>query len=187
MCVPVAATLLFWWCKKKGPELKRAVRHAIVPLALCVALTGAVIGYYDWKLTGHALLLPYQLNERTYFVSPLFIFQHPRPQPAYRNDALRDFYLSFDLAAISGDAVAPRPARFLVQSLPKDLAGAAGTSSYAAARCSRYSLSRVRLQSRSAEIGASAFLFWAGLLSIAGARRRGLRSPALRRADGCLC
>jgi hypothetical protein len=97
LCVPVAATLLSWWQAKRGPDLKRVVRNAIVPLALCVALTGAMIGYYDWKLTGHALLLPYQLNERTYFVSPLFIFQHPRPQPAYRNDALRDFYSSFDL------------------------------------------------------------------------------------------
>ncbi len=97
LCVPVAATLLLWWLPKKGPELKLAVRNAIVPLILCVALTGAMTGYYDLKLTGHALLLPYQLNERTYFVSPLFIFQRPRPQPAYRNDALRDFYLSLDL------------------------------------------------------------------------------------------
>jgi hypothetical protein len=66
-------------------------------LALCVAMTGVAVAYDNSRLTGHALLLPYQLNERTYFVSPLFIFQGPRPQPSYRNAALRDFYLCFDL------------------------------------------------------------------------------------------
>jgi hypothetical protein len=97
LCVPVTATLLFCWAKKKGPEFALVVRRAVIPLTICVALTGVMIGYYNSRLTGHALLLPYQLNERAYFVSPLFIFQGPRPQPVYRNDALRDFYLGFDL------------------------------------------------------------------------------------------
>ena len=83
-------------CTKK--ELRETSSCATLPfLALCLLLTGAGIGYYNWKLTGRLWLLPYQLHERTYVVSPLFIYQKPRPQPAYRPPAMRDFYLSFDL------------------------------------------------------------------------------------------
>lgn len=97
LCIPVAATLLYWWLHKKGTARNVILRDTAIPLALCLLLTGAGIGYYNWKLTGRLWLLPYQLHERTYVVSPLFIYQKPRPQPAYRPPAMRDFYLSFDL------------------------------------------------------------------------------------------
>jgi hypothetical protein len=97
LCIPVATALIFWWLKKTGPEFLMAVRRVIVPLALCVAVTGIMLGYYNWRGTGHALLLPYQVNEATYSIAPVFIFQSPRPQPVYLHDALREFYLLFDL------------------------------------------------------------------------------------------
>jgi hypothetical protein len=93
LCIPVSVFLLFWWLRKERAEFFRVMRRAVLPLALCVAITAVGMGYYNWRVTGRALRLPYEVNEMTYSVAPLFIFQSPRPQPAYRSDALRDFYL----------------------------------------------------------------------------------------------
>jgi hypothetical protein len=97
LCIPIGVFLLSWWLSKKSAEFSLVMRRAVLPLGLCVALTAVAMGYYNWRLTGHALRLPYELNEMTYSVAPLFIFQSTRPQPTYRSDALREFYLLFTL------------------------------------------------------------------------------------------
>jgi len=50
------------------------------------------IGYYNWRLTGNPLLFPEMLNERTYFRSPDFIWQHLGPPIHYRNEQFESFY-----------------------------------------------------------------------------------------------
>lgn len=97
LCIPVSVVLLFWWLRKKSAEFLLVMRRAVLPLALCVGVTAVAMGYYNWRVTGYALRLPYEVNEKTYSVAPLFIFQSPRPQPTYRSDALREFYLLFAL------------------------------------------------------------------------------------------
>ena len=97
LCIPVAATLFFWWSRKSGKDFNLVVGRTVVPLVICVALTAVWIGYYNWRLTGDAFLLPYQLNERTYDAAPLFIFRSQPPQPVYRHAALREFYVLNDL------------------------------------------------------------------------------------------
>ncbi len=97
LCIPVGIFLLFWWLRKKSTEFFLVMRRAILPLALCVGITAVAMGYYNWRVTGNALRLPYEVNEATYSVAPLFIFQSPRPEPTYRSDALREFYLLFAL------------------------------------------------------------------------------------------
>ena len=36
------------------------------------------MGFYNWRLTGHALLFPHTLNVRTYHSAPMFLFQSLR-------------------------------------------------------------------------------------------------------------
>jgi hypothetical protein len=57
---------------------------------LALALTGAAMGLYNFRVTGNALRLPYQVHEETYGIAPLFIWQSLPPEPAYRHQALRD-------------------------------------------------------------------------------------------------
>jgi hypothetical protein len=97
LCIPASVALLFWWLKEKKTEFFLVMRRTVFPLVLCVGVTAIAMGYYNWRVTGHPLRLPYQLNEMTYEVAPLFIFQSPRPQPLYNHDALREFYLLSDL------------------------------------------------------------------------------------------
>ena len=55
-------------------------------------LTLAFIGYYNWRLTGNALLFPHVLNTRTYHSTPLFLWEHLKPELTYNNQQFEDFY-----------------------------------------------------------------------------------------------
>jgi hypothetical protein len=97
LSIPVAITLLFWWLKKAGDEFWLAARRVIVPLALCVVITGIAVGYSNWEGTGPPLELPYQVNNAAYEAAPAFIFQSAPKTPICRQDALSEFYLRLDL------------------------------------------------------------------------------------------
>lgn len=50
------------------------------------------MGYYNWRLTGNALLLPHISNARTYRTAGLFLWDHKKPKLRYNNMALQVFY-----------------------------------------------------------------------------------------------
>src|SRR6266566_4699517 len=47
--------------------------------------------YYNWRLTGNALLFPYVLNTRTYRTTGLFLWDHPKDPIKYYNQQFEDF------------------------------------------------------------------------------------------------
>jgi hypothetical protein len=53
------------------------------------------MGLYNFRITGNALRLPYQVHEETYAVAPLFIWQNIRPHPIYHHQQIRDFHASY--------------------------------------------------------------------------------------------
>jgi hypothetical protein len=93
-CVPAGAWL-FWWLigkiKSRDPVGMR-VRNVFVPLSLVLTLILAFIGYYNFRLTGKALLFPHVLNTRTYHSTPLFLWEHLQPEKTYNNEQFDDFY-----------------------------------------------------------------------------------------------
>ncbi|MFC5863801.1 hypothetical protein ACFPT7_15945 [Acidicapsa dinghuensis] len=92
LCVPVAVSLGIWIVKGKNrPAPSILMRRAIIPLAI-IAITLGWLGYYDKAAFGKATTLPYAINRATYAIAPYFIWQHPRPEPAYRHPDLRRFY-----------------------------------------------------------------------------------------------
>ncbi len=93
-CLPAAAWL-FWWFigkTKSKDTLRVRLRNAVLPLAIVLILTTAFMGYYNWRLTGNALVMPHVLNTRTYHTAPLFLWEHPKPEMHYRNPQFEDFY-----------------------------------------------------------------------------------------------
>jgi hypothetical protein len=50
------------------------------------------MGYYNWRLTGNALLFPHVLNSRTYRSMGIFLWDHPKPPRRYHNQQFEDFY-----------------------------------------------------------------------------------------------
>jgi hypothetical protein len=93
-CVPVAVWF-FWWLSgrtKSKDTLPARLGRVVAPLTIVVVLTAAWMGYYNYRLTGDALLMPHVLNTRTYHTAPLFLWEYPKPEMHYRNQQFEDFY-----------------------------------------------------------------------------------------------
>jgi hypothetical protein len=96
-CVPVAVAMLLWLGKPKRISAATAFLRVALPLLLILSVTGAGMCYYFWRVTGHALVMPYEVNRDTYAVAPYFVWQRPRPEPVYHHAVLREFYVQWEL------------------------------------------------------------------------------------------
>jgi len=94
LSIPAAVWILAWLVGQiKTRWLFTArVRVVFVPLATILLLTAAFVGYYNWRLTGNAMLMPHVLNTRTYHSTPLFLWQHAKAELTYNNQQFEDFY-----------------------------------------------------------------------------------------------
>lgn len=116
--LPVAAMLGHWlFFGKHRPSPRMLFRLSAAPLALLMA-TAAWMGYYNYRAFGSPLTLPYTLNRNTYAIAPYFVWQAPRPEPAYRHDMMRRFYHEHELVDYER-----LHARVLYQSFIKAFAG----------------------------------------------------------------
>jgi hypothetical protein len=93
-CVPAGLWLLWWLIGKikSHDSLMSRIRLVLLPVSTVLVLTLAFIGYYNWRLTGNALLMPHVLNTRTYHSTPLFLWEHLKPELTYHNQQFEDFY-----------------------------------------------------------------------------------------------
>lgn len=94
--IPVAVWFFWWLARKTKPArtLPASIARVrvLAPLAAVLLLTIACMGYYNWRLTGNALLFPHVLNSRTYRSMGLFLWDHPKPPLQYHNQQFEDFY-----------------------------------------------------------------------------------------------
>jgi hypothetical protein len=97
LCIPVAC-LLIWRIFFRGNRdaATALLRHAVVPLILIVG-AGAWMGYYNYRVFGNSLTLPYTINRAQYAVAPYFIWQSERPEPMYHHSVMRKFYAQDEL------------------------------------------------------------------------------------------
>jgi hypothetical protein len=96
LCAPVACALIWWLATELHPPAIVMMRRASAPLIL-LAATAAGMGWYNYRVFGDPLTLPYQVNRATYASAPVFLWQAPRPQPAYRHKVMREFYSNWEL------------------------------------------------------------------------------------------
>jgi hypothetical protein len=98
-CVPVAGVLLVWMLRSNKGTFRPMMLRVVVPIASVLILTAAFLAYYNFRITGNALLMPYVLNQQTYVVVPLFLWQHLRLQPPiYRDAELHNYYVGWELS-----------------------------------------------------------------------------------------
>jgi hypothetical protein len=98
-CIPVACWF-FWWLAgkiKSAVPTRVRIRNVLLPLAAVMAITIGFMGYYNWRLTGHAALFPYVLNARTYESAGLFLWDHPHEPLQYNNQQFEEFYSGWEL------------------------------------------------------------------------------------------
>src|SRR5258706_1096160 len=93
-CIPAALWFVWWLAgKTKSPQpLNARLRCILLPLSVMLLLTAAFMGYYNWRLTGNALLLPHVLNTRVHHTTGLFLWDHKGPEMHYRNPQFEEFY-----------------------------------------------------------------------------------------------
>jgi hypothetical protein len=92
LSIPVTCVLI-WRLFFRGNRPAAAVllRHAVVPLILIVG-AAAWMAYYNYRVFGNSLTLPYTINRAQYAVVPYFVWQSERPEPMYRHSVMRKFY-----------------------------------------------------------------------------------------------
>jgi hypothetical protein len=78
---------------RNGPAVGVSMRHVVLPVLGVLILTVGAMGFYNLRVTGDALHLPYQVHEATYAMAPLFLWQSPRPEPPYRHKELRAYHI----------------------------------------------------------------------------------------------
>jgi len=90
--LPAAGALLLWMASKRRPALGVSIRQIVAPLLVVLALTAGAMAFYNLRVTGDPLRLPYQVHEETYSVAPIFPWQRPRHVSRHRHTVLGDFH-----------------------------------------------------------------------------------------------
>jgi hypothetical protein len=120
LCIPVLGYLLWWMLYGKNrPPATRLFRQTAVSLLLIVA-AGAWMGYYNYRVFGNPLTLPYTVDRAQYAMAPYFVWQSERPEPAYRHKDLREFYYRSEVYTFRK---IHSPRGFLPQTILKALRG----------------------------------------------------------------
>jgi len=97
LCLPICVALGLWVFREPRPSLRVVVKRVAAPLGAVLAVAALATCYYFWRVTGSPFRMPYQVDRGTYAVAPYFMWQSPRPEPAYHHAAMRDFYTHNEL------------------------------------------------------------------------------------------
>jgi hypothetical protein len=101
LCIPVLLILSGWAFKTSRFNACQLIRRGIALAVLLMVVAGFML-YYNRRVFGNPWIFPYQLNRQTYALSPIFLWQKPRPEPAYRHTVMRDFYVNHELPFFQG-------------------------------------------------------------------------------------
>jgi hypothetical protein len=71
--------------------------RVVAPIAVVLALAALAMLYYNCRVAGDPFRLPYQVNRETYVQARYFIWEPMNPRPVYNHEALRDFYVNWQL------------------------------------------------------------------------------------------
>jgi hypothetical protein len=94
--IPFLFALLYLVLRSPLPR-RQLLTRIVVPGVLLLATAAGWMLYYNWRCTGHALSMPYVLNQVTYHVSRPFIFQKPYHPAHYNHPEMRAFYMFHEL------------------------------------------------------------------------------------------
>ena len=97
LAVPIIVALGLRMMGSKRPPAKVLIARVMTPLSVLLLVAAAFMATYNRRVFGSPLTLPYEVNRTTYAVSPVFIWQSPRPEPVYRHAVMREFYINWEL------------------------------------------------------------------------------------------
>jgi len=93
----IFAALCSIWLAWKGGV--RTLKAMALPVAMVLVPAGAWMAYYNYRVTGNALEMPYVAHDKQYQVWGPFLWQSkPLRTPDYSNQVVRDFWMKADAA-----------------------------------------------------------------------------------------
>jgi hypothetical protein len=94
LCVPVALATLIRFLRSSRPLRTQLPKSA--PAALLVLLPAALaLGYYNHRVTGNALRLPYAEYSAQYDPVPPLLFLEPKEPPTYRHKEMWEYQWNY--------------------------------------------------------------------------------------------
>jgi len=92
-----SAALLFWFLRKNHMPLQTIALRVALPALLVLLPCMAAVGYNDYRVTGHALTLPYQVHDGQYAMASMFAMLPLRAEPSYRHPVMRKFWADWNV------------------------------------------------------------------------------------------
>ena len=92
-----SAAMLVWFLRKNRTPLGIFAGRVALPALLVLLLCMAVVGYNNYRVTGHALTLPYQVHDGQYAVATMFAMIPLRAEPSYHHQAMRKFWADWNV------------------------------------------------------------------------------------------
>ena len=90
----ICLSYLGWALARRKAGLVVVTRKIILPAALALTPVFLWMAYYNYRVTGHALEMPYVAHDHQYNVwSPWLWKNQPGPAPQYSNAVLREFWI----------------------------------------------------------------------------------------------
>lgn len=93
--VPAIAVLAAWTLQG-AVSRRRLWGRVVMPVAVVLLATALGMGYYNFRVTGHPLTLPYQAHAAQYAAAPVFLWQPLGAEPHYTHTFLRDFHAGWE-------------------------------------------------------------------------------------------
>jgi hypothetical protein len=94
LTVAVAMLTFFWARTWRKVSLSGVLLSTAGPALAVLMVTAIAMAFYNYRVTGNPLTMPYQVYEATYNPVPLFQWQKIRPLPPYNHFELRQIYES---------------------------------------------------------------------------------------------
>ena len=100
----ISSAAVLAWLRRNSPRPRlRAFAPALLVLTLCFA----AILYNNYRVTGDALSLPYQVHDRQYAAVTMFSFLPLQREPVYRHAVMRDFWARWSVDQWKDSRAAP--------------------------------------------------------------------------------
>jgi len=93
--IPVVVVLSIWIVRTRCISWRIRFLRVGLPVVLVLLLTASWMVFYNFRVTGDPFRMPYQVNESTYGIVPVFLWQPLKAEPQYNHKTLRDFYRSY--------------------------------------------------------------------------------------------
>ncbi|MCA9001372.1 MAG: hypothetical protein KDB61_05580, partial [Planctomycetes bacterium] len=96
--IPAMLWVGVWLLKQRGAARWPAIQKVVLPAVLVLTPGFAFMGYYNHRVTGDALEMPWNTHYEQYCVFPVFLWQQPAPDRDWRYDDLREFHSGLEMS-----------------------------------------------------------------------------------------